>query len=183
MSDAPHTTRRAVLKAGAVAAATAVTGAVPLAAFALPADGPRALTRHQFELLDELAEILIPADDESGGARAAGVAAYIDGALAEEFDAAVKASFLGGLALVDAGARARHGRPFLDITPAEREAVVAAMAEGEADPQTDDARFFATLKRRVVHAYYTSRIGIHDDLHYLGNTLQAEYSGIDVSKR
>lgn len=183
MGDAPRPTRRTVLKAGAAAAATAVTGAVPLAAFALPAEGPRGLTRHQFELLDELAEILIPADDQSGGARAAGVAAYIDGALADEFDAEVKASFLRGLALVDIRAGARHGRPFLEITPPEREAVVAAMAEGEADPQTDEARFFVVLKRRVVHAYYTSRIGIHDELHYLGNTLQAEYSGVDVSKR
>ena len=109
-----------MLKAGAAAAATTVTS-TPLSAFTLPADGPRALTRDQYALLDELTEILIPADEHSGGARAAGVAAYIDAMLAEEVDATVKASFVSGLALVDGLARQRHGRAFLALSPAERE--------------------------------------------------------------
>jgi len=178
--DAPNLTRRAVLKAGAVAAAGTVNVA-PLAAFTLPADGPRTLTRDQFALVDELTEILIPADDHSGGARAAGVAAYVDATLAEEFEQARKTSFLSGLALVEAMARQRHGRAFLALSPVEREAIVTTMAEGESDPRTDEARFFVVLKKLTVRGYYTSRIGIHDEMNYKGNTLQEEYSGIDVS--
>jgi hypothetical protein len=180
MADAESFTRRAVLKAGVAVAATTVT-ATGLSAFTLPADGPRALTRDQYALLDELTEILIPADEHSGGARAAGVAAYIDAMLAEAFDATVKASFVSGLALVDGLAQKRHGRAFVALSPAEREAIVATMAEGEADPKTDEARFFVALKRRTVHGYYTSRLGIHDEMNYKGNTMQEEYSGIDVS--
>jgi len=182
MADAPNLTRRAVLKAGAVAAATTLS-ATPLSAFTLPADGPRALTRDQYALLDELTEILIPADDHSGGARAAGVAAYLDGMLAEEFDASVKASFVAGLTLVDGLAQQRHGRRFLALSTAEREAIVATMAEGEDNPKTDEARFFVMLKQRTVRGYYTSRIGIHDEMNYKGNTMQEEYSGIDVSPK
>jgi Gluconate 2-dehydrogenase subunit 3 len=180
MADAPNLTRRAVLKAGAVAAATTITS-TQLSAFTLPADGPRALTRDQHALLDELTEILIPADEHSGGARAAGVAAYIDSTLAEEADATVKASFVSGLALVDGLARKRHDRVFLALSPAEREGIVSTMAEGEGDPKTDEARFFVALKQRTVRGYYTSRLGIHDEMNYKGNTLQEEYSGIDVS--
>lgn len=180
MAGAPNLTRRAVLKAGAVAAATTVT-ATRLSAFTLPADGPRALTRDQYALLDELTEILIPADDHSGGARAAGVAAYIDATLAQEFDASVMTAFVAGLARVDGMAQQRHGRSFLALSAAEREVVVAMMAEGEADPKTDEARFFVTLKRRTLRGYYTSRIGIHDEMNYKGNTMQEEYAGIDVS--
>ncbi len=44
MANTPNLTRRAVLKAGAVVAATTVTS-TRLSAFTLPADGPRALTR------------------------------------------------------------------------------------------------------------------------------------------
>ena len=55
------------------------------------------------------------------------------------------------------------------------------MASGEADPKTEEHRFFVELKRRTVKGYYTSRIGIHDDLQYKGNTMQEEYSGVDVS--
>ena len=115
MADAPDLTRRAVLKAGA-AAATTVT-ATRLSAFTLPADGPRALTRDQFAVLEELTEILIPADEHSGGARAAGVAAYIDAMLAEEFDASAKASFVSGLAVVAAMAQQRHGKGFFRCRP------------------------------------------------------------------
>ena len=179
MADAPELTRRAVLKAGA-AAATTVT-ATRLSAFTLPADGPRALTREQFAVLEELTEILIPADEHSGGARAAGVAAYIDTMLAEEFDASTKTSFVSGLALVSSMAQQRHGRGFLALSAAEREAIVATMAEGEANPKTDETRFFVALKKRTVRGYYTSRLGIHDELNYKGNTMQEEYSGIDVS--
>jgi hypothetical protein len=182
MPDAPNLTRRAVLKAGAIAAATTVT-TTPLSAFTLSPNGPLALTRDQYALLDELTEILIPADDHSGGARAAGVAAYIDALLAEEFDTSVKASFVTGLALVDGLAQQRHSRRFLALSPADREAIVATMAEGEGDPKTDEARFFVTLKERTVRGYYTSRLGIHDEMEYKGNTMQEEYSGIDVSPK
>jgi hypothetical protein len=173
-------TRRALIKAGAVAAAGTVARP-ELSAFALPADGPRVLTRAQYAVLDELTEILIPADAQSGGSRAAGVAAYIDAMLAEEFDAALKASFIAGLDGVEKAARGQHGRGFVELDSAAREAIVTAMASGEADPKTEEHRFFVELKRRTVKGYYTSRIGIHDDLQYKGNTMQEEYSGVDVS--
>jgi len=180
MAASPELTRRALLKAGAAAAAGSM--AVPdLAAFTLPADGPRVLTRSQYALLEELTEILIPADAQSGGGRAAGVAAYIDAMLSEEFDTALKTSFIAGLDGVEATARRQHGRGYLELEPPAREALVAAMAAGETDPKTDDHRFFVELKRRTVRGYYTSRIGIHDDLQYKGNTMQEEYAGIDVS--
>jgi gluconate 2-dehydrogenase gamma chain len=182
MGGGTRTTRRSILRAGAAVTAGAIAGAVPAGAFAMPADGPRVLTREQYALLDELTEILIPADDHSGGARAAGVAAWIDAMLAEEFDAGTKASFVAGLGLVDRLTRQRHGRSLLALAPADREAIVATLAEGEGDPQTDEARFFVQLKRRTVKGYYTSRIGMHDEMNYKGNTMQEDYSGIDVSK-
>jgi hypothetical protein len=41
--------------------------------------------------------------------------------------------------------------------------------------------FFAELKSKVVHAYYTSEIGIKQEMEYKGNTYQNEFSGFDVS--
>ena len=43
-------------------------------------------------------------------------------------------------------------------------------------------RFFVLLKSRVVNAYYTSEIGIRQELDYRGNVYQAEFSGVDVSR-
>lgn len=178
-------TRRDVLKLAAGAAA-----AVPLApaagwlpgveqATAVPA--PRFFTREQFALVDVLTEIIIPADEHSGGARAAQVAAEIDRRLSEAFEPELKQLWLDGVTLVDTRAKSQHGRPFLQLSPQEQEGIVAAMAEAADAPRNDAGRFFVELKRRTVDAYYTSKVGIHDDLEYKGNTVQAEYSGIDVS--
>jgi hypothetical protein len=52
---------------------------------------------------------------------------------------------------------------------------LARAAAGEANPQTDLERFFVTLKQMTVNGYYSSEIGIHQDLEYQGNTYLAEF--------
>jgi len=135
-------------------------------------------------LLDELTELIIPADAHSGGARAAGVAAYIDGRLGE-YDPAIpdlreaREKWKAGLALIDALAREALGKAFLEASPEERIAVLELLAAQEPDPKTDADRFFVELKRWTARGYYTSRIGIHDEIEYKGNTLLMEFSGTD----
>jgi hypothetical protein len=135
-------------------------------------------------LLDELTEMIIPQDEHSGGARAAGVAAYIDGRLAE-YDPSIpdlreeRERWKAGLALVNVVARNVSGTPFLAASPDQRTAILTNLAAGEEDPKTDGERFFVDLKQWTAFGYYTSRIGIHDEMEYKGNTLLAEFSGTD----
>jgi hypothetical protein len=56
------------------------------------------------------------------------------------------------------------------------------IAERETKPEKAEDLFFVELKSRVVDAYYTSEIGIKQELEYRGNTFQAEFAGIDVSQ-
>jgi len=42
-----------------------------------------------------------------------------------------------------------------------------------------EVRFFKELKRITVEGYYTSKIGIHDELQYKGNRILKEYVGCD----
>ncbi|HET7745709.1 MAG TPA: gluconate 2-dehydrogenase subunit 3 family protein [Vicinamibacteria bacterium] len=44
-------------------------------------------------------------------------------------------------------------------------------------PRTVLEAFFAATKRATVHGYYTSEIGIHQELRYKGNQLLAEFVG------
>jgi hypothetical protein len=126
----------------------------------------------EMALLDELTELIIPADEHSGGARAARVAAYIDGRLAE-YDPGIpplreaREAWKAGLA------------GFLGIPPDERVAALERLAAKERAPETDAERFFVDLKDWTSHAYYTSRIGIHDELEYKGNTMLTEFVGTD----
>ena len=172
-------TRRDVLKLGAVAT-VAASISVP-EALAQPAVNTF-FTPAEFTLVDELSELIIPADEHSPGARAAKVAAYIDTRLAEAWDPADQKTWRDGLALVDTLSRNANGKPFMQAAPDERVAVLTRMAQHEDKPGTPEEVFFAALKSRVVHAYYTSEIGIKQDLEYKGNTYLAEFVGIDVSK-
>jgi hypothetical protein len=177
-------TRRDVLRLAAAAAAAPLVPRVVVGETASVPGPGRFFDAAEMALLDELAEMIIPQDEHSGGARAAGVAAYIDGRLAE-YDPAIpdlrveRERWKAGLALVDVVARDISGTRLLEAPPQQRVAVLAHLAAGEEDPKTDGERFFVELKRWTAFGYYTSRIGIHDEMEYKGNSLLAEFSGTD----
>lgn len=168
-------TRREALRLAAAAAAGPL---VPRAARAQVADAPAPLLAGRFfsapemALLDELTELIIPADEHSGGARAAQVAAYIDATLAE-YDPEIPD-------LREAREKWKAGLAgLLDLPAEERLAALERLAAKEKDPRTEAELFFVELKRWTAHGYYTSRIGIHDELEYKGNTLLTEFVGTD----
>ena len=169
-------TRRELLRLAAVAAATpllpegaaAAAGTAPAAAV----KAGRFFTAAEMAVLDELCEAIIPADEHSGGARAAGVAAFIDDKLAQLDPAipelgTVREAWKAGLA------------PFLDRGPKARLDMLQQLSAAEAAPQTDPERFFKDLKEWTGRAYYTSSVGIHDEMEYKGNTLLMEFEGTD----
>ncbi len=70
--------------------ATAAALALPaLAKAPSPSPKPLFFTPAEFALVDEMSDMIIPTDAQSGGARAAGVAAFIDARLAEAFEKAL----------------------------------------------------------------------------------------------
>jgi hypothetical protein len=165
-------TRRDMIKttAGTV---VAISGVLDAAAQAKPAF----FTPAEFALVDELSEIIIPADDHSPGARAARVASYIDACLAEAADPALQTTWRRGLERVEALSRELNGVGFMDGTRAQREAVVTRISAHEPDPKLPEELFFGELKERTVHAYYSSKVGIHQEMEYKGNTLLTEFAG------
>lgn len=158
-------------QAEATAKAPAATAATkPAAHFFTPA-------QHAF--VDELSETIIPADSHSGGAKAAKVADYIDRALAESFDDAQKALWRDGLRLVEAMSRHYNGKSFVEASPDDRIAVLTVLSTHEQMTDLPEVRFFIELKRMTVRGYYTSKIGIHDELEYKGNRINQEFVGCD----
>jgi hypothetical protein len=139
-------------------------------------------TPDEFAMMDELSEMIIPADEHSPGARAAEVAAYIDRRLAETFTDEPKVIWREGLKLVDQISVEMNGRRFMQSSPDQRVAVLTRMASRESNPEKPEEKFFVELKSIVARAYYTTKIGIHDELEYKGNTYLREFVGVDVSK-
>jgi hypothetical protein len=122
-------------------------------------------TEKENEFLDELMEMIIPADDHSPGAHAAKVSLFADLMVATSAPD-VKKLWRRGLALMQGEA----SRTSLSDA-------LAKAAEHEGNPQTELERFFAALKEMTVNGYYTSAIGIHQDLQYQGNTYLTSFPG------
>ncbi len=149
----------------------------------LPAAEPNAplfFTKDEFALLDALTEMIVPADDHSPGAHEAGVAAYIDKTVAEAFAPDEKTSWRKGLAAINELSTSLNGKPFLKTTKQQQAALLTKIAAAEKDPKTPPERFFTQVKQTTAFAYYTSKIGIHQEMNYKGNVPLTQFVGYDA---
>lgn len=172
-----HVTRRAMLKSTATAIAATPLLAETMPAPKPPALSPRFFTPAEFALVDELTEIILPTDEHSPGARAAQVAAYLDTRLADAFTDESRQQWRAGLQLVEALAKEMHSKSFLQASVDQRVAVVTRMAQGERQPGKPEEKFFLILKQQTIQGYYTSKMGIHQEMEYKGNVYLKEYVG------
>ena len=139
----------------------------------------RFFTPAQHTLVEELSETIIPEDSHSGGAKAAKVADYIEQFLRQSLDDNEKSIWREGLRLIDLMSQHYNGKSFVDSSPEERIAVLTVLSDNEHMTDLPEVRFFRDLKRLTVRGYYTSKIGIHDELEYKGNRILTEYVGCD----
>ena len=139
---------------------------------------PQFFTPHEFATVTVLADLVIPADERSGGASDAGAPAYIDFALREVEDDAMRLAMRGGLAWLDSECGRRFGRTFLDATPGQRIAILDDIAwpARTAPALANGAAFFSNLRDLVATAFWSSRLGVRD-LQYQGNVALPEWTG------
>ena len=188
--------RRALLRRAGAAGAAAAAGAVgaPVGAETHPEAPPTAppapgfaqaagpapphvyehLTATEADLLEAIADELIPSDELGPGAVAAGAVVYIDralgGALAESRDA-----YRAGLAAFDRYCRSSRGAPFRELSHVDR---VSALIDVETGAATgaragfagSSAAFFNMVRGHVLQ-------GTFGDPHYGGNR---DYAGWDL---
>ena len=176
-------TRRELIKLGAGAAIVVALTRLDANALAQSAQGkaPLFFTKEEFALVDELTELIIPADNHSPGARAALVADYIDFRLSESFDEQPKTLWREGLKLVEQLSQEMHGKSFLASSPEQRIALLTRISESEMKPVKPEELFFKELKSRTARAYYSSKIGIHTEMEYKGNVSLKEFVGYDAT--
>ena len=137
---------------------------------------PKVLSRSQFETLEVLVEAIIPSDDRSPGAKQARVADYID-LLLGEGDREVALQWIGGIAALDADAVSRFGTPFSRLGAGQIDGIMQAISRNESAPRTLLETFFVMAKQATIRGYYTSKIGIHEELRYKGNQFLKEFVG------
>jgi hypothetical protein len=143
------------------------------------AAAPKVLSASQFATLETLVEAIIPTDDRSPGAKQARVADYID-LLLSELDHEHVLQWFGGLAALDAEATRRFNAPFSRLNDRQIDAIMQDISRNERAPQTPLEEFFVISKQATVNGYYTSEIGIHQELRYQGNKFLKEFVGCET---
>jgi hypothetical protein len=124
----------------------------------------------------EMSERIIPSDDSSPGAKAARVNEYIDLIVSESPDA-VKQTWREGLAAVNKLSGDKFSKPFADASAEQQVELLRAISKNERNPQTVEEKFFRTIKNATIDGYYTTEIGIKQELKYKGNSYLKEFVG------
>jgi gluconate 2-dehydrogenase gamma chain len=143
-------------------------------------DAPLFFSKDDFATLELITEILIPADDHSPGAHEAGVAKYIDRMVAEAFDPEEKSNWEQGLALINELSRSTNGTVFLKATAEQEIATLQRLASNEENPRTKAERFFGQVKQTTAFVYYSTSLGIHQEIGYKGNVILEQFVGYDA---
>jgi len=124
----------------------------------------------------EMSERIIPADDHSPGAKAAKVNEFIDLIVSQSPEGA-KQTWRDGLTAIDKMSQKMFSKNFADASVDQQVALLKEISKNEMSPKTTEERFFRTVKSSTIDGYYTSKIGIHEELHYKGNTYLKEFVG------
>jgi hypothetical protein len=184
---------------------------------------PTFFTPAEYATLARLTDVIIPASTTPSASNA-GVPEYIDRVVS--INAEHQTLVRNGLAWLEAQARTRYGKGYLDLSEAEHVAILQPLSD-EVDRQQREAlqrrfrkdmkrglvyyvaindksspasaavsvpsrtaanpddpatpvRLFRLMKNLTADGYYTSRIGLVDELGYTGNTALASFPSCTV---
>ena len=163
--------RRHLLKLLGTTAAFAGLTSVELEALLTPGGTRRAgmafFTDAQREAITVFSDLIIPTTDTPGAVEA-GVVEYIELMVSEWYDAGERERFMRGLAHLDEHTESTTGVRFAYAGEEHQTAILKGMeAEGRALMDADlDApeSFFHQARGLVLHGYYTSEIGMKQEL-------------------
>lgn len=182
---------------GAVPAAAALSGAVPVAdhshmhmaaaAQTTEKHGPykrQTFDDHQWQTIRVLCDLIIPADEHSGSATQAGVAEFLDDWIAyrteQDGNEDLQAQIFGGLMWLDRESNAHFQTTFIESSPDQQKQLLDRIAYPKKAAKEDHAwvLFFSELRSLTVGGYFSSKVGVAA-LPYLGNTAVEHWSGCD----
>jgi hypothetical protein len=151
---------------------TAVSAAAEAAPWA-----PKVFDAHQNETVAVLSELIIPQTD-TPGARAAKVNEFIDLVLDDAGESDRK-QFLKGLAWMDARSQELFGTDFVSAAPEQQTALLTIVASPKNKAFEDQVgiEFFNAIKGLTITGYYTSEIGMKQELGDDGQLFFLDYPG------
>jgi hypothetical protein len=138
---------------------------------------PRTLTAPQNELVVALTELIIPATD-TPGAKAARVNRFVDQVLTDA-PAEVRGSFTRGLTWIDVRSRALFKKDFLAASAEQQTALLTRISSDVEQEEAIGREFFQAIKGMTINGYYTTEIGLRQELGDNGQLFLLEFQGCD----
>lgn len=105
---------------------------------------------HQYDTLDALAGVLLPADEQDPGARETGAMIYVDRAMETPAFAVGARTMKVAVSALDWQSQQAYAKKFVDLSTEEAKAVVDAVYQGEADKNRFKGRTFVTLMMSMI---------------------------------
>jgi glucoside 3-dehydrogenase (cytochrome c) hitch-hiker subunit len=138
---------------------------------------PLFFDEHQNATVEALSELIIPTTT-TPGAKAALVNRFIDLLMADE-DADKQKKLYAGLAWLDARSIETHNKTFVSLSPDEQTALLKPLADPSNSKPGDKpgVEFFEQVKDLTIFGYYTSKIGLEQELEYGGDDYHTEFPG------
>jgi hypothetical protein len=140
---------------------------------------PKVLTAHQFQTVGTLVDLVIPAT-ATPGAKAALVDRIVDSAL-EAATESSRRQFLSGLAWLDARSRSMFAHDFVSATTMQQTDLLTRLSNSvdSASPAEDPAgvEFFVAIKSMTIAGYYSTEIGLRQELGDPGVLMSATFEG------
>lgn len=138
---------------------------------------PKVFNAHQNETVVLLSEMIIP-QTETPGAKAAKVNEFIDLVL-DDANEAERKQFLSGLAWMDGRSQELFGTDFVSAAPEQQTALLTIVASPKNKAFEDQVgtEFFKAIKALTITGYYTSEIGMKQELGDDGQLFFLEYPG------
>ena len=137
---------------------------------------PKFFTAEELALVTTISDLIIPTDEHSPGAKAAGVPAFID-LMVSESPQEIKKLWREGLAAVEGMSRKKFSAGFNGASVEQQTELLTDISKDERNPSTVEERFWVAIKNLTIDGYYTSEVGIHQDLRYKGNSYVKEFRG------
>jgi hypothetical protein len=132
---------------------------------------PKVLTPHQNSTVITVSELIIPQTD-TPGAKAANVNRIIDAVLLEGQEGD-RTKFLAGLKSLDERSMTEFAKPFVAATPEQQTAMLTKLST----PPVDE--FFEAIKSMTIIGYYTSEVGMRQEMGDDGTLFFAEFKGCE----
>ena len=136
---------------------------------------PHFFNERDFKTIARIADLIIPETD-TPGATGAGVPEYIDSLVARNTDHQLVVA--DGLRWLDAEAQRTAQKPFLELSEDRQLSILEALCaayDANRENRARNVQFFGLIKNLTADGYYTSRVGLMDELRYQGNKILSSY--------